>query len=162
MFDAPASKQIDSWVAAGLDAAEWLHPCKYVLAQFPPEQAHGEHIAGGCNPDRQTHHCKHTVQRGERHTYRLFNAPNTACHADALPQASSGRIFTISSYEYTLPSGHYISELHQDKATGQLSPLSTRPVDWSSWGGILTPCAGDQSPWNSHMAGEEVCPDGKR
>jgi uncharacterized protein len=78
-----------------------------------------------------------------------------------LLQTPMGRIFTISSFEYTLPSGHYISELHQDKATGQLSALSTRPVDWSKWGGIITPCAGSQSPWGSHMAGEEVCPDGK-
>ncbi len=36
-----------------------------------------------------------------------------------------------------------------------------KPIDFSAFGGIWTPCAGSLSPWNTHLGSEEYEPDAK-
>jgi len=68
------------------------------------------------------------------------------------------RIFSFTHLE-DVPGGVMFSEVSQDAATGELSLISTAPVDLSSVGGIWIPCAGSVTPWKTHMGSEEYPPD---
>ncbi|MFZ5445235.1 MAG: PhoX family protein [Myxococcota bacterium] len=69
------------------------------------------------------------------------------------------RLFEITHFE-TVPAAMYLSELSQD-ATGRLTITSTRSIDFSSVGGLWTPCAGSISPWNTHLGSEEYPNDAR-
>jgi secreted PhoX family phosphatase len=47
------------------------------------------------------------------------------------------------------------------QATGKLSVKSVVDASFAAWGGLWTLCAGNTSPWNSHLGGEEYEPDAK-
>lgn len=64
------------------------------------------------------------------------------------------RLFMVSHFE-SRPGAMYVTELEQDKATGQLSAKNTKNIDFSSYGGLWVPCAGSVTPWNTHLGSEE-------
>jgi uncharacterized protein len=68
-----------------------------------------------------------------------------------------GKLFSITHFE-TRPAAMYLSELKQN-ADGNITAISTRPVDFSSVGGLWVPCAGSVTPWNTHLGSEEYSPD---
>ncbi|MBN2906187.1 MAG: DUF839 domain-containing protein [Rhodobacteraceae bacterium] len=71
-----------------------------------------------------------------------------------------GKLFNVTHFE-SRPGAMYVTELSQDAATGALSPVATRPVDFSSVGGLWVPCAGSVTPWTTHLGSEEYEPDAR-
>ena len=71
-----------------------------------------------------------------------------------------GSMFLVSHFEWT-PGGATIGRVEQAD-DGTLSLGEVELVDWSSVGGLWNPCAGQVSPWNTHLASEEYEPDGRR
>ncbi len=69
-------------------------------------------------------------------------------------------LFSITHFE-SRPGAMYLTELKQDKATGLLSPISTRNIDFSQWGGLWVPCAGSVTPWVTHLGSEEYPPNAR-
>ena len=69
------------------------------------------------------------------------------------------KLYSVTHFE-TRPGGMYISELQQD-ADGNLTPISTKPIDFSSFGGLWVPCAGSVTPWNTHLGSEEYPADAR-
>lgn len=70
------------------------------------------------------------------------------------------KIFMISHFE-TRPAAMYITELNQDKTTGKLSPVNTKNIDFSKFGGLWVPCAGSVTPWGTHLGSEEYETDAR-
>ena len=71
-----------------------------------------------------------------------------------------GTPYLVSHLECT-PGGMTVTELAQS-SEGALSVVASRPVDWAPVGGLWNPCAGQVTPWNTHLASEEYEPDGRR
>jgi len=71
-----------------------------------------------------------------------------------------GKIYNITHFE-SRPGGMYLTELNQDTTTGMMTPVSTRSIDFSDWGGIWVPCAGSVTPWGNHLGSEEYPPDAR-
>jgi len=69
------------------------------------------------------------------------------------------KLFEVTHFE-TTPAAMYLSELSQD-TEGQLSIVSTRPIDFSEVNGLWIPCAGSVSPWNTHLGSEEYPADAR-
>lgn len=69
------------------------------------------------------------------------------------------RLFSITHFE-SRPAAMYISEVRQDEV-GNLSYISTKPIDFSAVGGLWVPCAGSVTPWGSHLGSEEYPPDAR-
>ncbi len=93
----------------------------------------------------------------------LYNAngtPSVSDDADFTSLLQVGKkLFSITQFE-TLPAVMYLSEISQG-TDGALTPISTRPIDFSSIDGLWTPCAGSVTPWNSHLGSEEYPPDAR-
>ena len=70
-----------------------------------------------------------------------------------------GRLYSITQFEEA-PGGLMLSELAQD-ADGNLTVVSTKPIDTSKVGGIWQPCAGSVTAWGTHLGSEEY-PDNAR
>lgn len=70
------------------------------------------------------------------------------------------RLFNITHFE-SRPGAMYVTQLEQDSATGELTPLNTRAVDFTDVGGLWVPCAGSVTPWNSHLGSEEYEPNAR-
>lgn len=85
-------------------------------------------------------------------------ASNSPDFTSLIPVGS--KIFSLTHFE-TLPAAMYLSELKQD-ADGKLSPVSTKPVDFSAVGGLWNPCAGDVTPWGTHLGSEEYPQDARK
>jgi len=82
------------------------------------------------------------------------------------------RLFLVSHYEYDwilsdgsvaytapgwytrMPMSMTLSEIAQ-ASNGKLSATQVRPIDFSSVNGLWIPCAGSQTPWNTHLGSEE-------
>ncbi|WP_026381246.1 PhoX family protein [Afifella pfennigii] len=69
------------------------------------------------------------------------------------------KLFNITHFE-SRPGAMYLSELKQDDA-GNLTPVSTEAIDFSSFGGLWVPCAGSFTPWETHLGSEEYPPDAR-
>ncbi len=69
-----------------------------------------------------------------------------------------GRLWGVTHFE-SLPSSLYLTRFSQDKRSGQLAAIDTRPLRLSHIHGIYNPCAGQLSPWGTHLGGEEYPPD---
>jgi hypothetical protein len=67
-----------------------------------------------------------------------------------------GNVYSIVQFEAPLPSVTYMMQL-SIAANGDMGivPGSLTPIDFSAWGGQLFMCAGQTTPWQSHLAGEE-------
>ncbi len=71
---------------------------------------------------------------------------------------ANGKLYAVSHVE-TRPAAAYVTELARDAATGELTAVSTAPVDFSADGGLWVPCAGSVTPWGTHLGSEEYEPD---
>jgi secreted PhoX family phosphatase len=71
-----------------------------------------------------------------------------------------GKVFMVSQFE-SRPAAFYITELNQDTDTGALTPVATKPIDFSALGGGWVHCAGSRTPWKSHLGSEEYEPDAR-
>ncbi|MGY9046903.1 hypothetical protein P775_25875 [Puniceibacterium antarcticum] len=69
------------------------------------------------------------------------------------------KLYSVTHFE-SRPGAMYISELSQD-ADGNLKAISTKPVDFSAYGGLWVPCAGSVTPWNTHLGSEEYPADAR-
>jgi len=69
------------------------------------------------------------------------------------------KLYSITHFE-SRPGAMYLSELKQD-ADGNLSVISTKPVDFSGLNGLWVPCAGSVTPWNTHLGSEEYPADAR-
>jgi secreted PhoX family phosphatase len=67
------------------------------------------------------------------------------------------KLFSITHFE-SRPGAMYLSELSQAD-DGTLTPISTRSIDFSAFGGLWVPCAGSVTPWGTHLGSEEYPPD---
>jgi len=74
---------------------------------------------------------------------------------------AGGKVFMINQFECR-PGAMYLTELSQDRATGALTPLSTRPIDLSAINGSTRHCAGMLTPWNTHLSSEEDLLDARK
>ena len=76
---------------------------------------------------------------------------------NSLIQGQDGRLYLISHFE-SRPGAVYQTLLRQE-SDGILSPLATRPIDFSGVRGGWVHCAGSKTPWESHLGSEEYEPD---
>ncbi len=60
-----------------------------------------------------------------------------------------------------LPMVMNLASLKQDSRTGRLTAFDLQNVDMSGVEGLWTPCAGELTPWNTHIGGEEYEPDAR-
>ncbi len=60
-----------------------------------------------------------------------------------------------------LPAAIYQAKVEQDKKTGNLRVVDLSNVDAAGVDGIWTPCAASQTPWGTHLGGEEYEPNAK-
>ncbi|MDY3199782.1 MAG: esterase-like activity of phytase family protein [Arcobacter sp.] len=73
-----------------------------------------------------------------------------------------GKLFAISQFECALGS-MYMVELNQDTSTGKLTPKTDtlKYISQKAGFGGFVHCAGQKTPWNSHLSSEEYEPDAK-
>ncbi len=72
---------------------------------------------------------------------------------------AAGELFLVGQFE-SRPGAVYVTKLDQG-ADGTLTPVATRPVDFSPVNGGFTHCAGSVTPWNTHLGSEEYEPDAR-
>lgn len=60
-----------------------------------------------------------------------------------------------------LPMVMNLAKIDQNRRTGNLSAVALRNIDMSSVDGLWIPCAGELTPWNTHIGGEEYEPDAR-
>src|SRR6185369_5271132 len=93
----------------------------------------------------------------------LFNKDGTPSVSDSADFTSllpiGQKLYSVTHFE-TRPAAMYLSELSQ-AADGTLTAISTRPIDFSSVGGLWNPCAGSVTAWNTHLGSEEYSPDAR-
>lgn len=66
-------------------------------------------------------------------------------------------LFAVTNMECSV-GGAWIAKLNQDSATGKLTTVSARPVDFSGVYGTYVNCAGMTTPWGTHLGSEEYEP----
>ena len=69
------------------------------------------------------------------------------------------KLYSVTHFE-SRPGAMYLHELAQDDA-GKLTAISTKSIDFSSYGGLWVPCAGSVTPWSTHLGSEEYPPDAR-
>ncbi|MFC2967648.1 PhoX family protein [Acidimangrovimonas pyrenivorans] len=69
------------------------------------------------------------------------------------------KLYSVTHFE-SRPGAMYLSELKQD-ADGMLTPVSTKPIDFTAYSGLWVPCAGSVTPWNTHLGSEEYPSDAR-
>jgi len=74
---------------------------------------------------------------------------------------TDGKLYMVSHFEKS-PGAMYLTELSQEKATGKLTAVRTKPIDYSSFGGGWVHCAGSVTPWGTHLGSEEYEPDARK
>lgn len=90
-----------------------------------------------------------------------------------------GSLFLVTQFEYeteapnaadpskmvdlygALPMVMNLASIHQDRKTGMLKAVGLKNIDMSGVGGLWIPCAGELTPWNTHIGGEEYEPDAR-
>ena len=87
----------------------------------------------------------HLVAVRGRHTH----APHPFCYLQQIVQI-----------EWPNPATFWSMELAQDMTTGALSVVNIKAINTASINGTVVLCAGDHTPWNTHLGGEEWDPDG--
>jgi len=73
---------------------------------------------------------------------------------------AQGHPWLVSHFECT-PGAVYLTRLAQDEA-GMLTPEFNKRVDFSAIGGVWNPCAGQISPWGTHIGSEEYEPNARK
>jgi len=74
---------------------------------------------------------------------------------------TDGKLYMVSHFEMS-PGAMYVTELNQDKTTGKLTPVKTKNIDFSGFGGGWVHCAGSVTPWGTHLGSEEYEPDARK
>ncbi|MCP5420051.1 MAG: DUF839 domain-containing protein [Gammaproteobacteria bacterium] len=69
------------------------------------------------------------------------------------------KLYSVTHFE-SRPGAMYLSELATD-TEGNLTPVSTKPIDFSAFDGLWVPCAGSVTPWRTHLGSEEYPPDAR-
>lgn len=87
-----------------------------------------------------------------------YPASNAADFTSLLPV--DDKLYSITHFE-NLPGAMYLSEFKQD-AAGNLTPVSTRSIDFSPVGGLWNPCAGIVTAWGTHLGSEEYPQDARK
>ncbi|MFT4046157.1 MAG: DUF839 domain-containing protein [Solimonas sp.] len=70
------------------------------------------------------------------------------------------KLYAVSQFE-SQPGAMYLTELSQNSETGKLTAVTTTALDLSGINGIWNPCAGQVTPWETHLGSEEYEPDAK-
>ncbi|MGG2063294.1 PhoX family protein [Bacillus sp. S14(2024)] len=84
----------------------------------------------------------------------------------------SGKSYIISHYEYDsidnagnsisgLPASMTLTQVDQNKKTGELTVNNAKKIDFSNVNGLWTPCNGTTTDWNTHLGSEEYEPDAR-
>ena len=68
-------------------------------------------------------------------------------------------LYAVTHFEEH-PGAMYVTTLSEE-ADGRLAATHTEPIDFSSIGGLWTPCAGSITPWGTHLGSEEYPSDGR-
>ncbi len=101
--------------------------------------------------------------------YFVSDAPDS----NSLMLPINGRLYMVTHYEYQtidaagksayglVPASMSLTELEQDKKTGELKPVKVEKIDFSAVNGLWIPCNGSLSPWNTHLGSEEYEPDAR-
>jgi uncharacterized protein len=101
--------------------------------------------------------------------YFVSDAPDS----NSLMVPINGKLYMITHYEYQsidaagksayglVPASMSLTELEQDKKTGELKPVKVEKIDFSAVNGLWIPCNGSLSPWNTHLGSEEYEPDAR-
>ncbi|MFJ8261897.1 alkaline phosphatase PhoX [Rummeliibacillus sp. NPDC094406] len=102
--------------------------------------------------------------------YFVSDAPDS----NSLLNPIDGKLFMVTHYEYQtvdaagksayglVPASMSLTQLDQDKKTGELTPKKVSKIDFSSVNGLWIPCNGSLSPWNTHLGSEEYEPDARQ
>ncbi|PVV14093.1 MAG: hypothetical protein B6D77_03620 [gamma proteobacterium symbiont of Ctena orbiculata] len=77
----------------------------------------------------------------------------------SIVRGKNGRLFMVSHFE-SRPAAMYLTKLRQNKKTGELKAVKTRPLDFSHVNGGWVHCAGSVTPWGNHLGSEEYPPNG--
>ncbi|MGZ9583057.1 Ig-like domain-containing protein [Paenibacillus marinisediminis] len=101
--------------------------------------------------------------------YFVSDAPDS----NSLLMPINGKLYMVTHYEYQtidaagksayglVPASMSLTELEQDKETGELKPVKVEKIDFSAVNGLWIPCNGSLSPWNTHLGSEEYEPDAR-
>jgi secreted PhoX family phosphatase len=79
----------------------------------------------------------------------------------SLVQGKKSGLFMVSHFE-SRPAAMYLTKMKQHPTTGLLTPVKTRPLDFSHVNGGWVHCAGSVTPWGNHLGSEEYPPDAKQ
>ena len=102
--------------------------------------------------------------------YFVSDAPDS----NSLLMPIDGKLYMVTHYEYQtidaagqsayglVPASMSLTELEQDKKTGELKPANVKKIDFSAVNGLWIPCNGSLSPWNTHLGSEEYEPDARQ
>ncbi|MGE7765584.1 PhoX family protein [Peribacillus sp. NPDC096540] len=102
--------------------------------------------------------------------YFVSDAPDS----NSLLMPIDGKLYMVTHYEYQtidaagqsayglVPASMSLTELDQDKKTGELKPVKVEKIDFSAVNGLWIPCNGSLSPWNTHLGSEEYEPDARQ
>lgn len=72
---------------------------------------------------------------------------------------AGGNLYLVSHFE-TRPAAMYLTLLSQ-AGDGTLTPVATRPIDFSAVKGGWVHCAGSVTPWGTHFGSEEYEPNAR-
>ncbi len=79
-----------------------------------------------------------------------------------------GKSYIISHYEYVskdspsgLPASMTLTQVDQNKETGELTVNNAKKIDFANVNGLWTPCNGSTTEWGTHMGSEEYEPDAR-
>ena len=102
--------------------------------------------------------------------YFVSDAPDS----NSLLMPINGKLYMVTHYEYQtidaagnsayglVPASMSLTEMEQDKKTGELKPVNVEKIDFSAVNGLWIPCNGSLSPWNTHLGSEEYEPDARQ
>lgn len=68
-----------------------------------------------------------------------------------------GNLYSVVQFESPVPSAAYMMQINVAQ-NGMLSvaPGTLTAIDWSASGGLMNPCAGSVTPWQTHLGSEET------
>jgi secreted PhoX family phosphatase len=79
----------------------------------------------------------------------------------SLVKGEDGQLYMVSQFE-NRPGAMYLTQLKQNRRTGELTAKRTRALDFSEVKGGWVHCAGSVTPWGTHLGSEEYEPDAKQ
>jgi secreted PhoX family phosphatase len=114
----------------------------------------GEKPRGSWAPFGQLHDIEGKKIYSEDGSVRISNDNDFS----SIVRGKRGQLFMVSHFE-SRPAAMYLTQLHQNRRTGELTALRTRPLDFSHVNGGWVHCAGSVTPWGNHLGSEEYPPN---